>query len=246
MNQPIPARLHKAYISSAAWDVRRWERFIIDEFKCQGCGSEEWPLDCHHLTYKRLGQESIDDLVSLCRSCHRVVSDNQWNIDQLQQYLENPKPSRDPLAEFILGMMLIHPIGLAERFNEWLEEINEPILQLYEFEIMLQETLRDVIYLFDMAVAGCGLVDKVQEEFNYLTNKIVDEKLIKHVMTDDLLQNTLRRDLYRLRRNFVILIIQKCSKKETKLLEDCIQRRQNLDRAIDDWDMTKWIGRLPR
>lgn len=30
-------------------------------------------LDVHHLTYDRFGREELDDLVLLCRDCHKEV-----------------------------------------------------------------------------------------------------------------------------------------------------------------------------
>lgn len=36
--------------------------------KCRGCFDPHHEL--HHRTYKRLGRESLNDLIPLCRSCH--------------------------------------------------------------------------------------------------------------------------------------------------------------------------------
>ena len=43
-----------------------------DKYKCQICGTGT-NLVVHHVTYRRLGNESLDDLVTLCDSCHFEV-----------------------------------------------------------------------------------------------------------------------------------------------------------------------------
>jgi 5-methylcytosine-specific restriction endonuclease McrA len=42
-----------------------------DRFRCTRCPSED-NLAVHHLTYERLGSEHPDDLITLCRTCHKL------------------------------------------------------------------------------------------------------------------------------------------------------------------------------
>jgi hypothetical protein len=58
------------YLQSEAWAIKRRERLHIDGYTCQDCGENQRPLDMHHLTYKRLGNERMSDLLTLCRRCH--------------------------------------------------------------------------------------------------------------------------------------------------------------------------------
>lgn len=37
---------------------------------CEDCGARR-PLDVHHRTYKRIGNERPEDLVAVCRRCHK-------------------------------------------------------------------------------------------------------------------------------------------------------------------------------
>ena len=61
------------YIHSEQWQKVRLERFRLDGFKCQLCGSGK-NLEGHHVSYKHLGQpEEINDVVSLCKECHKKV-----------------------------------------------------------------------------------------------------------------------------------------------------------------------------
>ena len=65
-------RYHKGYIDylkSEEWKVLREKILTRDNFICQKCKHEK-ATSVHHLTYKRLGRELLEDLISVCRSCH--------------------------------------------------------------------------------------------------------------------------------------------------------------------------------
>lgn len=57
------------YINSPKWQRVRAIRLRKDKFTCQQCGGKN-ELNVHHLTYKRLGRERIEDLITLCVRCH--------------------------------------------------------------------------------------------------------------------------------------------------------------------------------
>jgi len=62
------------YIASAAWNRKREERRAIDKSRCRTCGVSE-NLQCHHVTYKRFGDEDVErDLITLCAECHFVIT----------------------------------------------------------------------------------------------------------------------------------------------------------------------------
>lgn len=58
--------------SSPIWNQKRKERLKIDRYTCYDCGAAT-NLEVHHITYKRLYKEEMEDLVSLCRSCHDAI-----------------------------------------------------------------------------------------------------------------------------------------------------------------------------
>jgi 5-methylcytosine-specific restriction endonuclease McrA len=74
---------YNAYIQSPAWRKKRAARIRRDHYMCQTCGVRGY-LTVHHRTYERLGRERMDDLITLCESCHdavtRTISSRQ--IDQ--------------------------------------------------------------------------------------------------------------------------------------------------------------------
>lgn len=63
------------YLKTPEWKVMRSRKLIMAGNRCQVCGSTAKPLDCHHNSYERLGDELLEDLVILCRSCHQRYHD---------------------------------------------------------------------------------------------------------------------------------------------------------------------------
>lgn len=60
---------YRNYISSDAWKQKRLERLEHDGRECSECGNTKH-LQVHHLTYERLGNELLRDLLTLCDTCH--------------------------------------------------------------------------------------------------------------------------------------------------------------------------------
>jgi hypothetical protein len=58
------------YLKSSHWQSTRRKMYNSKLPKaCYACGSKG-PLDIHHRTYKRLGEERLTDLKFICRRCH--------------------------------------------------------------------------------------------------------------------------------------------------------------------------------
>ena len=64
----------KKYFKSAKWRQIRAERLRKDFYCCHLCYAQH-NLECHHITYKNFGNENINDLRILCRSCHQSIHD---------------------------------------------------------------------------------------------------------------------------------------------------------------------------
>lgn len=62
---------YSVYLKSLYWQYQRSRAICHAELKCQKCGQDCKELEVHHKTYERLGDEEPDDLVVLCRPCHR-------------------------------------------------------------------------------------------------------------------------------------------------------------------------------
>lgn len=60
----------KAYLKSTKWQSKRKQRLAVDHYSCAACSISGVPLDVHHLHYRSYQHEKMEDLASLCRSCH--------------------------------------------------------------------------------------------------------------------------------------------------------------------------------
>lgn len=75
---------YDAYINSPDWHEKREKVLRRDRYLCQGC-LERQAINVHHLTYARLFNELLCDLVSLCIPCHQLchpykdISGRSWH-----------------------------------------------------------------------------------------------------------------------------------------------------------------------
>jgi len=67
------------YLHSAEWKAKRKLALVRDNYKCQKC--KENPAEqVHHLTYKNLENEKLEDLISVCRKCHEEIHDVEKTV----------------------------------------------------------------------------------------------------------------------------------------------------------------------
>jgi len=76
MNTPNQDRIqelrtmpYEAYLKTSEWKAKRDQSLERDGYRCRACNSSE-KLHVHHRTYARRGNEDINDLTTLCQSCH--------------------------------------------------------------------------------------------------------------------------------------------------------------------------------
>jgi 5-methylcytosine-specific restriction endonuclease McrA len=63
-------REYQQYLRSDGWKQRRQVALDRAAGFCEDCGARE-SFEVHHLTYKRKGNERPEDLVAVCRQCHK-------------------------------------------------------------------------------------------------------------------------------------------------------------------------------
>lgn len=68
----VSAKDKLEYMQSEKWKQLKLERLRIAQHKCESCGSTH-NLHLHHITYERLTQELIEDVVILCNGCHTHI-----------------------------------------------------------------------------------------------------------------------------------------------------------------------------
>ena len=73
------------------------QRKEFDNYTCQACGykkliNKKYIIECHHLTPISIGvrETTINDLVSLCPTCHRIVHLRQpiYSIEELKELIK--------------------------------------------------------------------------------------------------------------------------------------------------------------
>ena len=72
MPESVSQVAHRQYLNSSIWNEIRTKAINHYGKVCSNCG--ECGADVHHLFYPEIqGEEKIEDLMILCRSCHEAV-----------------------------------------------------------------------------------------------------------------------------------------------------------------------------
>jgi len=86
---------YRNYLKSARWKQLRADRLTYDKYECVLCGGQATGV--YHKRYPRiLGEETINDLISLCEDCHgifhksgkRILKNKRKKNPLLSQYLK--------------------------------------------------------------------------------------------------------------------------------------------------------------
>lgn len=88
MTIPMSRDDYRRYLSSNKWRDKRSEAIAVSGYCCEKCGVSKWSvrLEVHHITYERLGEERLGDLMVLCRECHAEA--HRWTgYDYLLDHL---------------------------------------------------------------------------------------------------------------------------------------------------------------
>lgn len=83
----IPSKTElKKYYKTKHWETVRKKRLSKDNCRCQNCGKKATAV--HHRNYKRLYNERMDDLISLCASCHIGKHTKKREDIKLKKYIK--------------------------------------------------------------------------------------------------------------------------------------------------------------
>lgn len=131
---PMTKEEYANYLASNEWKARRIRRLMMDRCTCQICGEDG--ENVHHISYKNLGNETMDDLVTLCKTCHwkqhrliNKINKKQYIQIDSKKYYTSGKivPVGEILsAGEILGIEEMPPISPEEYCRE------EVLLDLFE------------------------------------------------------------------------------------------------------------------
>jgi len=67
---------YREYLASPHWEHTKFLKLKASNYKCHICREED-NLEIHHLHYKSLGKEHMDDLLTLCTNCH-IYAHKLW------------------------------------------------------------------------------------------------------------------------------------------------------------------------
>lgn len=67
---------YQTYLGSAAWQARRTKVLERDGYRCQAglAGCRGKANQAHHLTYDHVFREPLFDLISVCATCHELIT----------------------------------------------------------------------------------------------------------------------------------------------------------------------------
>jgi len=71
-NRKTKSEDYQTYLLSSEWRLFRQKAFKHHGKVCKTCGSKEH-LQVHHLHYKNIFHEQLEDVVILCETCHEAV-----------------------------------------------------------------------------------------------------------------------------------------------------------------------------
>src|SRR5687767_10783881 len=77
--------LYTLYLRSPAWQAKRKLVLARSGGRCERCGCVAKWLDVHHLSYTHLGDEPLEDLMALCRPCHKIADQERWQAMRARQ-----------------------------------------------------------------------------------------------------------------------------------------------------------------
>lgn len=72
IRQYFKGMAYRDYLQTAHWELTRSLALERAGHRCQLCNGLKGGLNVHHRTYERLGAELPEDLIVLCRDCHRI------------------------------------------------------------------------------------------------------------------------------------------------------------------------------
>lgn len=78
---------YHAYIASPEWFRLRNRKVKSVGFRCEWCRQVK-NLNVHHLHYRTLGHEDLDDLQVLCRQCHKHHHENGHLPEETKGFYE--------------------------------------------------------------------------------------------------------------------------------------------------------------
>ena len=142
--EKTPKEKYQNYIASAKWKRLRVRKIESVGGVCERCGISKFSvkLEVHHLHYRTLEKESLDDLQVLCHACHEYADAERQTIEELE------KKARQQSSSLYIG------------FIEWVKRGNSDNLTSHEMMMAKEKFLTMLFdtqgksYALDLRVLG--------------------------------------------------------------------------------------------
>lgn len=163
---------YDSYINSEIWRNKANHIRERDGGRCQICGANDVPLEVHHLTYARLYHELDDDLITLCDSCHKKVTDSWHSInsgikarDSFLRRLQLLQHSYEHVKEQAQYLTCMMPYDISfggkytlSNYDEFKKACTEEGIK-YKHAMIVQEVFNR-IHVLDVVTQICSGVPK--------------------------------------------------------------------------------------
>jgi len=88
------------FYTTRKWKELRKKTLLRDGNKCQSCGTSEPPFLVHHKEEREKGgKDELENLVTLCKSCHMKAHDELVKLTSLGKY----NPTDEELRKMGIG-----------------------------------------------------------------------------------------------------------------------------------------------
>jgi hypothetical protein len=110
----LRAMPYEQYLKTPAWANKREQALERDGHRCRVCNTSEH-LHVHHRTYTRRGNEDLNDLTTLCETCHesfhkRVKQEHLMAMTYTTPVARKSKEEIEQQWEdYLIGMLLLNP-----------------------------------------------------------------------------------------------------------------------------------------
>ena len=92
---------YKKYLRSDYWKKIKNQVLERDNNRCRLCNSKE-KLHVHHRTYDNLGNEKLEELITLCKKCHYITHKVNPHLSY-QVYCDNKRWEVTKTKKMLLG-----------------------------------------------------------------------------------------------------------------------------------------------
>ena len=100
---------YEEYLKTPEWAQKREQALERDGYCCRVCNSGK-NLNVHHRTYARRGNEDLNDLTTLCQSCHEYFHEKMSQEEIMVQTYDPPRLSEEERAQklehHLLGLLI--------------------------------------------------------------------------------------------------------------------------------------------